>query len=447
MINIVIISLLLLFTIALSAIVFLLLRKQSILNVKITELSVESASLKSSLDTTEKLLLEEKSKNAHLLEENILAQKEISSSAQKLENAKELLEKRIDEEERLKREMKSEFELITNRLFESARQKITDSNSQNLGLILNPLKEDLKTFKNRIEQINVEGERKHTVLAEQIKNLGIINERLGKEADNLVKALKGDNKTAGTWGESILASLLESCGLQNGREFFSQSSYSVKDENTGVKILRPDIVLKLPDNRNVIIDSKVSLLDYDSYCSAESSEAKKEACDKFVKSVRRHINGLAEKKYEEIQDLPNPDFVALFMPIESAYSLLVRSDPKILENAYELKIVLVTPSTLMGMLKIVEHIWQGDKQQRNTLKIAELGGRLYDKINIFLEKFSIIGERSAQLSAAYFDAEKTISSGNGNILVTAEKLRLLGAKTKSKIKSPLLEDGEENSER
>ena len=381
--------------------------------LKIQGLRAELAAKDAEISSARANVEFERASSAKLAGEKLSAEKALSALEQKLSEADMKLARRVEEEEKLKAELNAAFENLANRIFDAAGRTITANSGERMA-----------------------------ALAEQIKALGQMNERLGREAENLAKALKGDNKVAGNWGEIVLERLLESCGLEKGREFFAQSSHSVRDENAGLKTLRPDIVLTLPDKRCVIIDSKVSLLDYDSYCSAETKEEKKSALDRFVKSVSRHIEGLSQKRYEDIPDLRNPDFVALFMPIEPAYSLLLHANPNIIEKAYADKIVLVTPSTLMGMLRVVEHIWRGDKQQRNAIKIAEAGGKLYDKVKIFLDKFALVGNRISQISAAYADAEKTLSNGSGNIISSAEKLRMLGAKTKSKIDASSISEDE-----
>lgn len=410
--------------------------------LKIQGLRAELAAKDAEISSARANVEFERASSAKLAGEKLSAEKALSALEQKLSEADMKLARRVEEEEKLKAELNAAFENLANRIFDAAGRKITENSGERMAIVLNPLKEDLRGFKARLEELNVDGVRRNTALAEQIKALGQMNERLGREAENLAKALKGDNKVAGNWGEIVLERLLESCGLEKGREFFAQSSHSVRDEDAGLKTLRPDIVLTLPDKRCVIIDSKVSLLDYDSYCSAETQEEKKSALDRFVKSVSRHIEGLSQKRYEDIPDLRNPDFVALFMPIEPAYSLLLHANPNIIEKAYADKIVLVTPSTLMGMLRVVEHIWRGDKQQRNAIKIAEAGGKLYDKVKIFLDKFALVGNRISQISAAYADAEKTLSNGSGNIISSAEKLRMLGVKTKSKIDASSISEDE-----
>lgn len=341
----------------------------------------------------------------------------------------------LSERERSLREKIEDFDTFSAKVFEQARNKFEKSNKLQLDTILVPLKDDIKSFSKRIEEMNAEGELKRGGLENQIKELRQLNTNLGKEAKNLTDALKGQNKYAGCWGEMVLERLLESCGLKENFTYIKEDSHT-QDGNT----LRPDFVVKLPENRNVIIDSKVSLVHYERFTSADSLDAKKDALKQFLDSVRTHIKGLAKKKYENIEGLENPDFVIMFLPIESAFSLAISEDAEILKFAYENKITLASPVTMLAILRTVETIWRTEKQAKNTLEIARQGGALYDKVSVFVSKFEKLGRSIENLAADYTDANLTLSNGKGNVLASAEKLRLLGANVKKPIDSKLLEN-------
>ncbi len=335
-------------------------------------------------------------------------------------------------------EKAAEFEAFSAKVFESARARFESSNKVQLDAVLSPLKEDIKAFRRRIEDLNAEGELRRGSMEAQIKSLGELNSRLSADAENLARALKGQNKTAGNWGEMVLERLLESCGLSEGFTFVREDSHT----QDGAR-LRPDVVVKLPGGRNFIIDSKVSLVHYERFCSATDGAAREAALRLFSESVRRHVRGLSEKKYEAIEGLENPDFVMMFVPIESAFSLAVSSDPGLMDFAYQLKVAVAGPSTMLATLRTVETVWRTERQTKNTMEIARQGGALYDKVKVFLSKFEKIGRGIETLSNDYAEARVSLSDGRGNVLSSAEKLRRLGARTKGRIESKLLEDLED----
>ena len=358
-----------------------------------------------------------------------------------LQDANSRLEKSaatLVEREKAVSEKFIEFEKFSANAFELARVKFESVNKSQLDVLLTPLKEDLKTFRKRIEDMNAEGERKRGSLEAQIKSLGELNKNLSDEAANLAKALKGGNKTAGNWGELVLERLLERCGLKEGDTFIREDSHTTADGR-----LRPDFVIKLPEGRNFIVDSKVSLVHYERYVSAETEADAARALKEFIDSVKTHIKGLSAKKYENIEGLENPDFVMIFMPIEAAFSLLVGAEPDVLNFAYENKIALASPSTMLASLKTVETIWRRENQNKNTLKIAQTGGSLYNKVAIFVEKFTKFGKTISILQSDYDEINRTIS-GKGGVVNLAQNLEQLGAGAKKKINTDALlgDDGE-----
>lgn len=367
-------------------------------------------------------LEEEKIRSQNLAQENAKLQKDtiVASEREKNMQAKT-----------------TEFEKFSSQIFELARTRFENSNKSQMDLLLAPLKDDIKGFRKRIEEMNAEGELKRGSLEKQIDLLRDMNANLSKEASDLSKALRGENKTTGNWGELVLERLLESCGLLKDFIFYREDSHS---SETGR--LRPDVVVRLPEDKYFIIDSKVSLVAYEKYSSAENEALAKEALKAFKDSVKTHIKQLSGRRYEDIDALRNPDFVMMFIPIEPAFSLAIWSEPELLEQAYKNKIVLASPSTMLASLKTVETIWRNDKQEKNKLLIAEQGGRLYDKVALFLERFEKI-ERSIKMLERDYDDALTSLSGKGGVLRLSENLRELGAKTKSQINPKLLEKDEQ----
>lgn len=404
--------------VALWRIVFLNKSLSALKNEKaILEISLKEEALKREI--AEKNASNFENKIEVLIDENIRLEK---SEARMQEREKALLEKA------------NEFEAFSAKIFESARQKFETSNKVHLDSVLNPLKENLAVFRKRIDDIAEKDERKYGSLETQINKLSEMNASLSKEAKGLATALTTQNKTAGCWGETVLERMLEDCGLTKNITFLREDSHNVDGE-----ILRPDVVVRLPENRSFIIDSKVSLVNYINYCVAENEAERATQLKLFLDSVNRHIKNLANKKYENIEDIKNPDFVMVFMPIEGAFELAVTSDTELLQKANAQKIALVSPATLFACLRTVETVWRADFQNKNTLEIANIGGLLYDRIKAFLENFEKFGSSIDKIHSDYTSMKSSLGEGKGNIIRTAERLRELGAKTKGKIDNKFLE--------
>jgi len=371
------------------------------------------------------------------LEKTLAALRLADAEQARLQERASLLQTKLDEHgleiSKVREKMFADFENMSNKLLEGITQKFSSSNKEQIGHVLSPLKEDIAAFKERVEKLNLDSQKSASGLYEQIKNLGDVSVRLGTEAENLTKALKGQNKVAGNWGEMILSKMLDSCGLAEGREYRVQPSYG----EGGARFV-PDVVVDLPGGKCIIIDSKVSLLDYERCASAEDSAPHAEAFGAFKNSVKRHIDELSAKNYQALAGMPqNPDFVMMFIPVEPAFIMLLSAEPEILEYAFKKKVMLVAPATLLAALKTVEVVWRTEKQQKSTLEIARLGGQLYDKLKLFSDRFLKIGERIGQLDREYLDAKKTLADGRGSALDTAEKLTELGIKVKKRIDSKL----------
>ncbi len=334
------------------------------------------------------------------------------------------------------------FQNLANRIFEEKSEKFTKQNKENLTELLDPLKNDIEKFKHRIEETDEKNRNSHTSLIQQIKSMEKLNKQISDEASHLTKALKGDVKMQGNWGETILERLLEISGLVKGVEYIPQGEGQNLSGEDG-QHLKPDFIIKLPDDRFIIVDAKVSLVSYEKLVNAETQEQKEEYLKELNSSIRAHIVNLESKHYHNAEGLNSPDFVLLFMPIEGGFSLSMQSDGSLFNFALENKIVIVSPSTLHATLKTIEFIWKQDKQTKNAIEIARQSGALYDKFVGFLKDFDKIGKQLDTAKKTYDDAHKKITSGKGNLVSRAEKIRKLGAGTNKNIPGQMLESDED----
>jgi len=354
-------------------------------------------------------------------------------------NLEEKLENQKKEIEKMQEKFSTEFKNIANEILEDKSRRFTEQNQQNLKNILDPLRENISEFRKRVDEIHASDTKSYTELTTHLKNLQELNQRMSDEAENLTKALKGDTKVMGSWGEYVLESILEKSGLVKDDHYSIQESFT--DENG--KRLRPDIVIKLPDQKSIIIDSKVSLVAYEKYSSAEDEITRERSVKEHIISLRNHIKGLSAKEYQNIAGLNPPDFVLMFVPIEPAFSLAVQKDPTIFNDAFENNIVIVSPSTLLATLRTIENIWRRESQNKNALEIARRSGALYDKFVGFIEDLDKVGERISQADSAYRDAKNKLSDGRGNILRSIQSIKELGAKASKSLDNNLLESADE----
>jgi DNA recombination protein RmuC len=380
--------------------------------------------------------LEEERK--HVLQLN----NELAAAKAALQHVNEKLNSQKSEIEQLQEKFTTTFKNIANELLEDKSRKFTLQNQEKIGEILKPLGEKIKEFEQKVEQAHRESLEKNAGLIQQIHQLKELNLQMSKEAVNLTNALKGDTKTQGNWGEVILERVLERSGLQRDREYVVQPSQM----NNEGKRLQPDVVIYLPENRNIIIDSKVSLIDYERMVSAETEEEKKAFLKKHVQSLRQHMKGLSEKNYPQLYDMRTPDFVLMFIPIEPAFSLAIQHDQELFLESFEKKIVLVSASTLLAVLRTVASIWRQENIARNHLEIAKQAGEMYDKFVAFTEDLIKVGNQLNTAKTAYEDAMKKLYSGSGNLVKRAEKIKELGAKTSKHLSGQLLQRAEDVSD-
>lgn len=365
---------------------------------------------------------------------------ELAAARTELRHLQEKLSDHKAEMERLQATSLAQFEQTADRLLQEKGQRFTAQNATQLTNILKPLQERLQGFEQQVERRFVEETRDRVSLRQEIKHLQQLNLQISTEANNLAGALRGNTKTQGDWGEWQLLTLLEASGLQQGVHFDTQSTYRDTDD----RMKRPDFVINLPEGKNLVIDSKVSLTAYDRYCSLapEDPERRLQALA-HLRSLKKHVSDLAGKNYTRLYQINSPDYLLLFVPIEPAFGLALATDQGIFLEALERNIVIVTPSTLLATLRTVSFIWKQDSQKKNVLEIARQSGLLYDGFVSFTEELQTIGKQLDRAQTAYGNAVRKLSTGGtygATLIGRAEKLRLLGAKTKKRLPTELLEE-------
>lgn len=396
----------------------------------------------------ERVVLLQQSKD--LAENNFIElQKEVKSSQQEKENLLQLntrqdseiknlqlkLEEHKAEVENLQKKFTSDFEVLANKILEEKSNKFTEQNKENLKVILNPLQEKIKVFEDKVDKTHKESIDYHAALRQQILGLKELNQQMSKDTLNLTKALKGDSKMQGNWGELVLERVLEKSGLEKDREYFVQQSFTTEE---GKRVL-PDVVIHLPDNKKMIVDSKVSLTAYEQYINEDDETIKAQFLKDHINSLKRHIEQLSEKKYEDLYQIESPDFVLLFIPIEPAFAVALNADNHLYNKAFEKNIVIVTPSTLLATLRTIDSMWNNEKQQRNAMEIARQAGALYDKFNGLLTDLIGIGKRIDDSKKEYSNAMNKLFDGRGNLITSVEKLKKMGAKAKKSLPEKIIE--------
>lgn len=335
-----------------------------------------------------------------------------------------------------KQALSDQFKALANEILEEKSKRFTEQNQTNLGALLDPLKSRINEFQAKIEDTYVKEGKDRTALGEQVRQLMELNQHLSEDAKNLTRALRGSSKAQGSWGELVLERVLEGSGLRKGEEYVVQSSHTRED---GTRAL-PDVVIHLPEGRSLVIDSKVSLVAYEEFAVTENELERTAAGRRHMESIKGHIKGLSGKNYQALYSLNSLDFVLLFVPIEPAFMLAVASDRDLFMDAWNRNVLLVSPSTLLFVVRTVAHLWRQEAQSRNAQEIAKRGAELYDKFVGFVEDMNSLGNRLKQAQGEYDEAYGKLTSGRGNLVGQAQKLRQLGVKP-SKSLSPSLVDG------
>ncbi|WP_299100768.1 DNA recombination protein RmuC [uncultured Winogradskyella sp.] len=364
---------------------------------------------------------------------------ELSRRNTEFENLQEQNLKRDAELEQQQIQLRKDFELMASKILEEKSEKFTLQNKENIKNILNPLEEKIKTFEKKVDDTQKESISMHSALKEQLLGLKDLNQQMTKEATNLTRALKGDSKMQGNWGELVLERVLEKSGLEKDREYFVQQSFTLEN---GSRVL-PDVVLNLPGNKKMIIDSKVSLTDYERLVNADDDNDKSTFLKAHVNSIKRHVDQLSDKNYQDLYDIESPDFVLLFIPIEPAFAIVVNEDNTIYNKAFEKNIVIVTPSTLLATLRTIDSMWNNEKQQQNAIEIARQAGALYDKFEGLVKDLTGVGKKIDAAKSDYSSAMNKLVDGRGNLITSVEKLKKMGAKAKKALPEAILKRAEE----
>ena len=399
----------------------------------------------SELEIKHKLLLEEKELNNTIINQlnndKLLLSNEkhaidlqLTQKVSELKSLEEKLAENKQDIEKLQEKFSKDFEILASKILEEKSSKFTEQNKENIKSILSPLQEKIQDFEKKVENTHKESIDYHAALRQQILGLKEMNLQMSKETLNLTKALKGDSKTQGNWGELVLERVLEKSGLEKDREYFVQQSFTNPD---GKRIL-PDVVIHLPDNKKMIIDSKVSLTAYEQYVNAASSSEKEQAITAHTNSLKRHITQLSEKNYQDIYQIDSPNFVLLFIPIEPAFAVALNHDNQLYNKAFEKNIVIVTPTTLLATLRTIDSMWNNEKQQRNAIEIALQATRLYDQFVNLTDDLIKVGNQLKTVQGSYDTSMKKLT-GKGNLIKKIETIKKLGAIGSKTFNDKLLE--------
>jgi len=398
----------------------------------LTKYETENNFLIKQLEETKTSFSNKDSENKELIAKLSIAETNLSNLNEKLETNKAELEQ-------LHNKFTLEFENLANKVLEEKSQKFSELNKKQIDAIINPFNENLKEFKQTVKDTYEKGMKERTELGAELKHIQELNQKLSVEANNLTKALKGDVQKQGRWGEMILEKILESSGLEKDKHFRTQDSFTLSDGRRQ----RPDAVVYLPENKHIIIDSKVSLVAYEKYVNSDNEEEKKQFLKEHIASVRIHIKELADKDYINSLGLENPEYILMFVPIEASLGLTVSNDNQIFTEAWDKRVVIVSPSTLIATLMTVNAIWKQTMQTENALLIADRGGKLYEKFIGFVDDLKAVGVSIEKANKEYEKAMSKLSEGSGNLVRQAEMLKELGAKTTKSIDKEILELGKE----
>ncbi len=389
------------------------------------QLTTDNTKLATRLENAEQVFKQQKEKEDKLMLQN----NELIAFKAQLETQNVHLEEKLtdqkEEIEKLQAKFTLEFQNIANKLLKENSSEFAQANQKRLDEILTPLKENIKAFEKKVEDKYDNELKERTSLIEQIKSLSDLNQQMRTDAQNLTKALKGDSKAQGNWGEFILEKILESSGLRKGEQYETQFA-TTNDEGSRIY---PDVLIKLPEDKHIVIDSKVSIVAYTNFLEAPTEEEQIICVKAHIASVKSHINGLSEKNYSHAKGINSPDFVLMFLPSEPSFSFTLQSDQSIYNYAWDRKIVLVSPTTLLATLRTISSVWKQENQTKNAIEIAKQSGALYDKFVGFLEDLDKIDKGLVTAKSAYDGAVNKLKLGSGNLVGRVEKLKVLGAKT------------------
>lgn len=377
-----------------------------------------------------------------LRHDNLELNTSLSSTEANYRNLQEKLTEQKKELETLQNKFTVQFENLANKIFEEKSKKFTEQNKANMADVLKPLGEKIVEFEKRIDLSHKDSIEKNASLFNELKNLKELNLQMGEDARNLTRALKSDTKTQGSWGELILETILEKSGLEKGREYTVQETFYTEDGRRQ----RPDVIINLPESRHIIIDSKVSLTAYNNYVNAEKDDERDAQVKLHMQSIKQHMRILTDKNYQKNYSDNGLDFVIMFIPIETAYLLAIQTDPKLYEEAFDKRIVFVSPTLLLPSLQLIKSVWRQEHQNRNVIEIAKRAGDLYDKFVGFTEDLLTLGRHLNSSKKFYEESMKKLSVGSGNLVSKVENLKKLGAKAEKTIDQQLLGRAEDQGD-
>jgi DNA recombination protein RmuC len=409
------------------------------------ELSRNYASIKIKAESLSEQLAKQVDENGQLKADVRTLQAALSESKERgvefdKENKylRESLDKQKAEIEDLGKKFTNEFKVLADGILEDKSKRFTELNQTNIEQLLKPLGENIQIFQKKVEEVYDRESKERFSLGKEVEKLVVLNQKISEEANNLTNALKGQVKQQGNWGEMILESILEKSGLVKDREYFVQESF--KDEDG--KRFQPDVIVQYPDNRKVIIDSKVSLVAYERYCSSENPDEQQKELANHIRSIRNHIDILSSKGYQDL--VGSLDFVTMFLPVEPAFILAMQADPELWNYAYSRGVLLLSPTNLIAALRLIHNLWQREYQNRHAMEIAERGGQLYDKFVGFVDSLTSVGDNIMRSQKSYEQAMNQLTTGRGNLVNQAQKLKDLGAKAKKSLPNTLLEGDEDD---
>ncbi|WP_177429680.1 DNA recombination protein RmuC [Pseudomonas sp. YY-1] len=359
---------------------------------------------------------------------------ECAALAAELQENRDNQQQRLDDLQGARNELRAQFSELATKIFDEREQRFAETSQQRLGQLLDPLKERIQAFEKRVDESYQQEARERFSLNKELERLQQLNQRLGDEATNLTRALKGQ-KTQGNWGELVLERVLEHAGLEKGREYHTQVSL----KGAGGERFQPDVLIRLPGDRQVIVDAKVSLSAYQQYVAAVDEPIRQQALKQHLISLRSHLKGLSGKDYQRLEGLHSLDFVLLFVPIEAAFAAALQAEPDLFQEAFEQQVVIVSPTTLLATLRVIDSLWRQERQGQNAREIAERAGQLYDKFVAFVADLDEMGSRLQQLDKAYANARNKLVDGRGNLIGRVENLKLLGARASKSLPGELLE--------
>ena len=416
-------------------------RREEALEEALQQARIEAATLRERVErlrSFETRLEESEEALAMQRERNVALEREVSELQTRLEEERRQTELRLQELKEAKETMQKEFRLLASQVMEENSRRFGDLSKERVEAVLKPLQQQVVDFRKRVDELHTQETKSVSALMAEIRNLRELNQKISEDAVNLTKALRGESKTQGIWGEMVLERVLEASGLREGEEYEREVSLEDADRRR----FRPDVVVHLPDDRDIVIDAKTSLVAYEKYVAAETEEERKRYEAEHLAAVRAHIDRLSDKSYTRLEGIHTLDFIFMFMPIEGALMLALKADPTLYDKAFGRHIVLVSPTTLLVALRAVENTWRHDRQNRNAMKIAQQAGSLYDKFAGFAKDLEKLGSQIDTLRNTYDAAWNKLVSGRGNLVRQVETLRELGAKASKELPKKTAEEAE-----